>query len=182
MKNMPRLFLALFVASVSSAALADDTTNESINVHFTGKVTQPTCGFTSPNLEVPLDPIKASDLEKVTVGQATDTSDKRFELKVQCASRAEDSHISIALQATADSTSPNAIANTADSQDGVGLELFTEGGQALALNSDLPSNSYIDHLNAGEDNLDFVVKYTRLKDSVSGGDVAGNAIFVVNYK
>lgn len=180
MKTMPKLCLALFVAGLSAGAAAEN--NESITVHFNGTVTQPTCGFTTPEKWVTLEPIKASDLQKVNVGDASDIGMKNFKLDVNCVARAEAEHISIELQANADASNTNAIANTSGTDNGVGLELFTESGEKLALNNEIPSADYIARLNQGNDNLNFIVKYARLKEDVSGGDVAGDAVFVVNYK
>lgn len=179
MKKMPKLILALFITSVSATAAAEN--NDSVTVHFNGTVTQPTCGFNTSNQQVTLEPIKASDIEKVSIGRAADTSSKNFQLKMNCSSRAEAEHIAIMLTADADAVSTNAITNAA-SKNGVGLELFTESGNVLALNKEIPQSSYLDRLNQGDDNLNYVVKYTRLQNTVSGGEVAGDAVFVVSYK
>lgn len=178
-KVLTGIFLIFTVAGVTTTAAAEGS--ESVTVHFNGTVTQPTCGFTLPEQTVSLDAIKSSDLEKTAVGQATDIDSKGFQLDMNCSSRAEAEHISIALSAESDVTNSNAIKNTA-SDNGVGLELFTESGTALALNQELPQNTYLDRLNEGNDNLNYTVKYARLGNQISGGQVAGNAVFVVSYK
>lgn len=179
MKKLSKLLLALSVASVSAGVLAEE--NESITVHFNGTVTQPTCTFKSPDRQVTLPPVKATELEKLRIGEATNINSVNFKLDLHCASKAEAEHISIMLAAEADAAEQNAIKNNAD-DNGVGLELFNEQNKVLALNRELPQSSYLDRLNQGDDNLNFVVKYARLGESVSGGNVAGDAVFTVNYK
>ncbi|WP_110875711.1 fimbrial protein [Franconibacter helveticus] len=178
MKNLSKVLLALSVASVSAGVLASE--NESITVHINGAVTQPTCAFTSPDQSVNLQAVKASELEKLNIGQASETNSKDFQLQLNCVSKAEAEHISITLAAETEGDN-NIIKNTA-SENGVGLELFDEQNQLLALNRELPQSSYLDRLNQGSDNLNFRVKYARLADNVSGGEVAGDAVFTVNYK
>jgi len=181
MKNsMSKIMLAIVASGISACAMAAN--NESINVHFNGAVTQPTCTFKAPDKQVTLQTIKSSELENVNIGDASDMDSENFQLDLRCASKAQAEHISIMLNATADANNPNIIANTA-SENGTGLELFSEDGTLLNLNKEIPQTAYLDRLNEGDnDNVNFIVKYARASQNLSGGEVAGNAIFVVNYK
>lgn len=171
----------LVMSSVGSLAYADGDTAV---VHFTGKVTAPTCEFTSLNQTILLDPVQSSELAKVSMGSATSTGQKNFSLNLACESKAEADHIAITVNGTADSQQPDILTNSSGSESGAGLELFSDKAQdkPLALNNELPQELYLDRLNAGNDNIGFIVKYARDRQNVTGGDVSSDATFVVSYK
>ncbi|MCS3406121.1 fimbrial protein [Serratia sp. AKBS12] len=172
--------VSTFAGSEAPVRLTDTTV-----VHFKGKVTAPTCEFTSPSQDVKLDDVQASELTKVQKGAATDTAKKNFSLKLSCASKAEAQHISIALDATSDKNLPFILANTSGSDSGTGLELFSDKAvdTPLTLNADLPQTDYLDNLNMStDDNIGFIVKYARDGDNVTGGYVSADATFIVSYK
>lgn len=172
----------MVIASASSLAYADS--DNTAVVHFTGKVTAPTCEFTSLNQTIPLDAVQSSQLDKVSVGSAINDGEKDFSLNLSCETKAEADHIAITVNGTADSQQPDVLANASGSDSGTGLELFSEMAkdQPLALNAELPQSDYLDRLNAGNDNIGFVVKYARDRQDVKGGDVSADATFVVSYK
>jgi len=176
--------MASILVMTSAGSLAYADSDNTAVVHFTGKVTAPTCEFTSPNQTVQLDAVQSSDLDKVAMGSAISTGQKNFSLNLACEAKAEAGHIAITVDGTADSSQPAVLANSSGSESGTGLELFSEQDQntPLALNKELPQNDYLDRLNEGDDNIGFIVKYARDRKDVTGGDVSADATFVVSYK
>ena len=181
MASMLVIFSASSLAGSVQPARGNDGTAV---VHFTGKVTAPTCEFTSQDQTIPLDPVQSSELDKVSIGSAISGGEKNFSLNLACEARAEADHIAITVSGTADSQQPEVLANASGSESGTGLELFSDraSDKPLALNTELPQAYYLDRLNAGNDNIGFVVKYARDRQNVTGGDVSADATFVVSYK
>lgn len=176
--------LASIMVITSAGSLAYADSDNTAVVHFTGKVTAPTCEFTSLDQTIPLDAVQSSQLDKASVGGAINDGEKNFSLKLSCEAKAEADHVAITVSGTADNQQPNVLANASGSDSGTGLELFSDMApdKPLALNAELPQSDYLDRLNKGDDNIGFIVKYARARENVQGGEVTADATFVVSYK
>ena len=176
MRKLSAMSLSLLI-SVSSTAFAEGVGSV---VHFNGHVTEPTCAIVPDNQNITLDTIGASAFDGVAVGQAIENGAREFQIHVDCQAANLNNHIKLAMQAPADTSQRQALKNISSDASGVGLEIFYNN-EILAPNSAL-DGSKITNLNQGNDNIALKVRYARLDENVTGGDVSADVTFVTEYR
>jgi len=187
-KNKLVCAVALSLLPFMNTAMAD-TTGSSVEIQFSGQVKAPTCTIndnTSHSVELP--DINLQKISALGTGEATADQQKTFQLSVNCAAQATASDIGLTIEGQSEGASPAVLSNTStdeDSAKGVGFELFTEANKStpLALNgAEVPADDYMSRLNAGEDNINFIVEYAKQADHVTAGNVTSSATFAFTYK
>lgn len=190
--NKKRLAGALVLAllPVTGVVHADEPT--SVEIQFSGSVKAPTCTINNNDSATPhsiqLAEINQAKVAALTTGQATAENLQRFHLSVNCAEKASADDLTLTIDGHTDGSTPNILTNAstdADSAKGVGFELFSDQDLATPLQVNggvVPSADYIDRLNQGTGNIDFVVEYAKQDATVSAGALTSNATFTFTYK
>lgn len=176
MKQLNVISLSILLAA-SSAAFAG---NEGV-VHFNGHVNEPTCAVVSAKQNITLDTIGAAELMNVNVGETTEKGSKQFEINLNCEAPDLQDHIVLRMNGNADANQVQALSNAADSNNGVGLEVFYNN-QLLKPNETLPGTLFNNLNNKGTDNLTMTVRYARTAEEVKGGNVESDVTFVSEYR
>ena len=176
MKRFNAISLGLLMAA-SSAAFAS---NNGAVVHFKGHVSEPTCTVTSGEQTVTLDTIGASEVERVSIGQAVSAGEKNFQLTLSCEESGQANHVVMQMQGMNDTKNQNILKNSAI-DNGVGLEVFYKD-RALQPGAFINGSRFSSMNNKGDNNLEMKVRYARLGDEVKGGDVNADVVFVTEYR
>lgn len=176
MKQLNAISLSILLAA-SSAAFAG---SEGV-VHFNGHVNEPTCAVVSAKQNITLDTIGAAELLNVNVGETTEKGSKQFEINLNCEAPNLQNHIVLRMNGNADANQVQALSNAADSNNGVGLEVFYNN-QVLKPNETLPGTLFNNLNNKGNDNLTMTVRYARTAEEVKGGNVESDVTFVSEYR
>ncbi|QHM71546.1 fimbrial protein [Mixta intestinalis] len=178
MRKLNAISLGLLLAASSAAFAGNDGV-----VHFRGQVTEPTCAVVSAEQTVQLDTIGAADLLSVNVGQSIEKGSKQFNINVNCEAGNLQDHVVMTMKGDASSQQVNALSNSSDKNNGIGLEVIdVNNNQILKPNEPIPASTLFNVLNKGDDNLTMTVRYTRLAEEVKGGDVASDVSFVSEYR
>lgn len=188
-KNVLAGALALSLLPVAGMVHADDAAS-SVEIQFNGSVKAPTCTINDSDTDhsVNLTEINQAKVAALTTGQATAENQQRFHLSVNCAEKASADDLTLTIDGHTDGSTPNILTNAstdADSAKGVGFELFSEQDLATPLQVNggvVPSADYIDRLNQGTGNINFVVEYAKQDATVSAGALTSNATFAFTYK
>lgn len=176
MKKLSAISLSLLIAA-SSAAFAQ---GEGSVVHFNGHVTEPTCAIVPDNQNVTLDTVGASAFDGVAVGESIESGARDFQIHVNCQAANLGNHVKLIMKASADTHQRQALKNLSSDSSGVGLEVFYNN-EVLQPNSELDGTK-ITNLNKGDDNIAMKVRYARLGEDVTGGDVSADVTFVTEYR
>jgi len=187
-RNKMACALAFSLLPFINTAMADDTAANSVEIQFNGQVKAPTCTINdNTSHSVVLPEINLQKVEALTTGQATADQQKRFQINVSCANKATENDIQLTIEGNSASATPEVLSNSsndAESAHGVGFELFSEQDQntPLQVNSVVPASDYIDRLNQGDDNINFIVEYAKQDATVTAGNVTSSATFAFTYK
>ncbi|UNC52217.1 fimbrial protein [Enterobacter huaxiensis] len=182
MKKLTSMAMALALAGLASSAFAADKPTHSTTVHFTGQVIEPTCSFKSKSLDVSLDSVNSSQFMNLAQGEVLDTAAKNFTLEIDCVDGNNPSNLRMKINGEGDH---NILKNSKGTAQGVGVEIFSNGGNhLLPIGTDLTAkesgleNAFLNKNN----NLDLVAKYARYKGDVTGGTLATDAVFEITYQ
>ncbi|ARJ43171.1 hypothetical protein B1H58_14795 [Pantoea alhagi] len=176
MNKLKTVSLGLLMVT-SSAAFAE---GEGSVVHFNGHVNEPTCAIVPANQNITLETVGASAFENVAIGDSIENGSRDFEIHVNCEDKNLGNHIKLVMKASADETQPKVLKNASNNTSGVGLEVFYNN-EILTPNQEL-DGSRINNLNKGDDNINMKVRYARLSNNITGGDVSADVTFVTEYR
>jgi len=189
-KNKVVYAVALSLLPFMNSAMADDPAGSSIEIQFSGQVKAPTCTIDDSTTvhSVTLPEIKLDKIAALSTGDATADQQQRFQLNVDCASKATSDDITLTIEGQNNSDTPEVLTNTStdnDSAQGVGFELFTESNASSPLlvnGGEVPAGDYMDRLNGGNGNINFIVEYAKQGETVTAGKVTSSATFAFTYK
>lgn len=177
MKKLNLITLGLLMATSSTAFAAEGISA----VHFSGHVTEPTCTAVTSDQDVPLDTVGAAAFEGVNIGQTIEAGAKDFNIHVNCEAKDLANHIKIVMQGDVDPNQATALKNSSSDSNGVGLEVFYNN-EVLAPNTEFDAAKIEGMNNKGENTIPMMVRYARVGDQVTGGNVTADVTFVTEYR
>lgn len=182
MKKLTSMAMAFALAGFVSSAFAAAGSSPSTTVHFSGQVNAPTCSFNNNTMNVELDPVNSSQFKDLPQGTALDTQAQNFTLHIDCTDTSASSHMRMKISGEGDHS---ILKNSKGTAHGVGVEIFSNGGNVLLpIGEELSAsesgleNAFLNESN----NLPLVVKYARYKGDVTGGTLATDAVFEIIYQ
>ncbi|CAM3997598.1 fimbrial protein [Rahnella bruchi] len=172
------LALAISLVLISGSGFAETTSVSGGTINFEGKVINAACSVAadSINQTITLDDVKVSKL--ATTGEAAGQP-VSFEILISDCDTSVMQNVSVTFNGQSDSTTSDALANTAGvgAATNVGLQLYGPDGKALPVGIE----SATIPLNGIQNTLPFSVDYIATGAAATAGTVAATATFSMNY-